>query len=36
MGFADWVQNNEVSLNSVWLADAARLKLGDVVNKQNV
>jgi hypothetical protein len=36
VAFAEWVQNNEVSFNSIWFSDEAYFHLDDVVNIQNV
>jgi hypothetical protein len=33
MAFAGWVQNNEVSFNSVWFSDEAHFRLDSVVDK---
>jgi hypothetical protein len=36
MSFAEWVQENEVSFNSVRFSDEAHFHFDGVVNKQNV
>jgi hypothetical protein len=36
MAFAEWAQNNELSVNNLWFSGEAHIHLDGVFNKQNV